>query len=663
MKTAIQIFLKQTRRGTKRLVLQLALLCAAVVFFVVSLNLYANSMRNLQTVEDSYATIATVEFYGNINRQGELVDADAPNSLGLRLVGAKDYDLSPLLNLDCVTGCDLRQRCAAYIPGEQHVKLVGTESTPGVPPGVVEFFDCRDVIRFMLDSDAPVEIPLMVVADDAPSDYISIVLPIRLLGQTVTWLEYPNEITLQIPVIFEKQWPALVDDIRRLNRSDRTDAIVLQPDVEYVMMGITSGYFQWNPATETYTWYCDTVESTQNIGKMPFILNTGLYGQAGRIAYHSMGASVDIDRAPVGNPYGLQRYEDVAEDAQWNELVQCLKYSNCAFPVTLTNNIQRIPAWYKGGMYLQEGRMITKEEYASGAKVCMISAQMAEYQGWQVGDVLDMKYFEFSGYVERSDANYPLTSPWYYRGLEGFFHTGEYEIVGIFGQREVTDLGGAAEEVFYNPWNTIYVPTNSVENAPDEPVQASTLTLYLQNGSIPVFQAAVEALGLTEQKTGEYQLKFSYFDQGYDKIQSGLVEMNKNARLLLGLSAVLLAVTMILMAFLFSRQHKHSAGILRLLGGSRGQAFSAILVCAAAVAAVGGILGTILGGVLTQSVGASILGDTAESAVVALHTGASPALTALSGLGCILLFLALTAVFTATYIGKEPRQLLPESKG
>ena len=76
----------------------------------------------------------------------------------------------------------------------------------------------------------------------------------------------------------------------------------------------------------------------------------------------------------------------------------------------------------------------------------------------------------------------------------------------------------------------------------------------------------------------------------------------------------------------------------------------------------GGALGTILGGALTQSVGASILGD-AETAAVELATGANAALTALSGLGCMVLFLALTAIFTATYIGKEPRALLPEDKG
>ena len=69
----IQIFLKQTRRSTKRLVLQLVLLLAVIAFFVVSLNLYSNSIQNLQTVEDTYTTIATAEFYGYVNEAGELV--------------------------------------------------------------------------------------------------------------------------------------------------------------------------------------------------------------------------------------------------------------------------------------------------------------------------------------------------------------------------------------------------------------------------------------------------------------------------------------------------------------------------------------------------------------------------------------------------------------
>jgi ABC-type antimicrobial peptide transport system permease subunit len=172
----------------------------------------------------------------------------------------------------------------------------------------------------------------------------------------------------------------------------------------------------------------------------------------------------------------------------------------------------------------------------------------------------------------------------------------------------------------------------------------------------------METLGLTDENDGEYTIKFYVDDQGYSKVERSLKEMNRNAKILLGLSSALLAVTMILTAFLFSRQHKHSAGILRMLGGSKKQAFTAILACAAAVVAAGGVVGTILGGALTQSVGASILGDV-KSAAVELATGANAALTALSGLGCMALFLLLTAIFTATYIGKEPRALLPQDKG
>ena len=655
MKTSARIFLKQTRRSTKSLVLQLVLLCVTVAFFVVSLNLYQNSRSNLQTVEGAYKTIATVEIYGNINRQGELVAMDAPDRLGIRLVGASGEILSPLEGIDTVQSVDLRQRYAVYIPGEAPVRHVATKDDIGLRLNTVELFSCNDMIRFKLDREEPLEIPLTVVPDDEPSGIMRIMLPIQLLEQSRTDIQYSDVITLSIPTIFAKQMPELEDDIRRLNRSDRIDSIVLYPDVEYVMMGSVDGYFEWDETIDRYVWVSS---ANAHLSKMSFAPATSLYYEPGKIAYHSMGSSVDIELAMVGNPYGIQRYEDVKNDPDWQKDFLCMEYTNYAFPVTGTKDISGIPAWYKGGMYLQEGRMITDAEYNSGAKVCMISAKMAEYQGWKVGDMLDMHYFAFDAYPERSDATYPLTTPWYYRGLEGFFHTGEYEIIGIFGQREVSDIGDTAEEVFYQPWNTIYVPTNSVENAPEEPVQSSTVTILLENGGIDAFKAAVEELGLTEQKTGQYQLKFSYFDQGYEKIKPGLDEMYENAKILLGLSAVLLLVTMILMTFLFSRQHKQSAGILRLLGGSKGQAFTAILVCAAAVVAAGGVIGTILGGALTQSVGASIMGDV--EAAVELTTGANAALTALTGAGCILLFLLLTAIFTATYIGKEPRALLPK---
>ena len=675
MKTAVQIFLKQTRRGTKRLVLQLVLLCAATAFFVVSLNLYSNSMRNLQTVEDTYTTIATAEFYGFTDERGNLVHPGDESCVGYRWMSVQDYDLSALAALDCVKKIHLRTRAAAYIPGHTEVLFTGGGTTK-IPEDWLYISGTEDVIRFTLDAEEPMVISLTEEPTHPNHKYDYLAFPIRILEQRNPLLVYPDNLTLTV-LVSEDQWnQQFADEIRRLNRSDCTDSITLYPGVEYVMACASGDYWVRDEETGKYIWMYNAYDAAGEGANMQGVslsfFGFGYY-EEWFLRHTSYGIFGDNNRKGLfraGAPFSICRYEDVKDDPEWAAYTQSGLYTASSFPVTLTDDIELIPAWYEDAMYLNEGRLITEEEYESGAKVCMVSAKQAELQGWQIGDTLDMHLYSYNYYKDEailtapdfvmpSGFLYPTT---YLKDCGGFFEEDTYEIVGIYGQKEFDDFGETAEEVFYNPWNVIYIPANAAPNAPEGPIQPSLLTIHLKNGTIDEFKAAVEKLGLTDQEIGEYEIKFSYFDQGYDKIEAGLLEMNSNAKLLLGLSAVLLAVTMLLMAFLFSRQHRHSAGILRLLGGSKGQAFAAILTCAAAVAAAGGILGTILGGALTQSVGASILGNAAKNTTVALHTGASPALTALSGLGCILLFLTLTAVFTATYIGKEPRQLLPENK-
>ena len=662
----ISIFLKQTRRGMRRLVLQLVLLCAATAFFVVSLNLYANSTKNLRTVEDSYTTIAIVEFYGYVNQAGELVSPGDESCVGRHWLSVEDYDFSSLLALNSVEHIDLRTRVGAYIPGQAAI-LKDNTVPPTYPVESVTPFSTNNMIRFVLDAEEPMEILLQEEA------WQRIRLPIRVLDTSNQSLQYPERFTLRITTEVMEEAKRCQQDICRLNRSEASDRLILYPGVEYVMSVKGGSYWQRDEESGVYTWIGDYSGSNSSItlDLYPFDYATDDFLYYNKSGIHASNVS-NISTVLQSMPFPLQRYEDVKDDAVWNECSQAIEYSSHSFTVTLTDDISLIPAWYQDAMYLREGRMMTKEEYKSGAKVCMVSAQMAEYQGWQVGDTLDMHLYAYDGFCDGTSVIYPnfigpqnyIAPSCYLKDCGGFFEEDTYEIVGIFGIREFTDFGDTAEEVFYNPWNAIYIPANAAPDAPQGPIQPSLITIELKNGSIPAFKAAVEELGLTEQKTGAYQLKFSCFDQGYSKIQPGLLEMNKNAKLLLALSGLLLLVTMVQMAFLFSRQHRHSAGILRLLGGSRGQAFSAILACAAAVVFAGGAAGAILGGGLTQSAGASILGDAAESAAVAvtLHTGADPGLTALTARGCMMLFLALVAGFTATYIQKEPRQLLPEDK-
>ncbi len=687
MKTAVQIFLKQTLRGKARLLLNSILLLAVTAFFVVGLNLYYNSTSNLHAIENAYTTLATVGFYGDVDAQGNLVSVSDPSYVAncLMSLTGNAYDLSPLLELDMVTGYDLRPRFAAYIPGVDAIGAAGKEIIDDKSTFYVtneELFPAnpQNVIRFVLAGDEPVEVSLVQIRIPSmpmPVDPQTAVA-VKLLENVRGWDVPEEEILLYFDAYVEEEAAAYAEELRALNGTDDIDKLILYPGVEYIMHVRSAATFlraeDQKMLVFEQNYRVDNLGANPNIWAVkPTQRETPFYQP---FSYKNRSEGVPLYRykkytsAEHYQPFYIQRWDAVQQDpellAHWQWLSQSAVYSGQSFWVTTTNDMESIPAWYAGGMYLNEGRMITEEEYASGARVCMVSARMAQQQGWSVGDTLDMNLYGGHPYTNDTGTWELSRNPLYQKDADGFFDQGTYTIVGIFGQREISNIGENLPEAYYQPWNTIYVPTNSVQNKPEEStwlIQPSTLSLQLKNGSISEFKQAVEELGLTEQKTGQYQLKFSYFDQGYNKIKPGLDEMHRNAKLLLGLSAALLAVTMVLMAFLFSRQHKHSAGILRILGGSKGQAFTAILACAAVVVLAGGVIGTILGGVLTQSVGASTLGDAAESAAVALSTGASPVLTMLSGIGCMVLFLLLTAVFTATYIGKEPRQLLPQDKG
>ena len=677
----IQIFLRQTVRSKAKLCLNLVLLAIATAFFVMSINLFANSAGNLRTVENTYTSIATMEFWGYVNEAGELVHPGDETSVGWKWLSVEDFDLSPLLDIPTVTGIDLRTRVGAYIPGHSEIYLSGTESAIMLDEWV-ELWNTYDVIRFVLDSQEPLTIALNEYSDpDNPFRDQYIDFPIRILEQRNSLLSYPERLTLEI---ISPQWDWLErfsDEIRRLNRSDCADRITLYPGVEYVITCSSGDYWIRDEETGRYVWQYDVENyATENhqikqelfFGPALKIVGSAYY-ETHYMIYNQFGfyRTSDHDGVPRLNvPFAIQRYEDVKDDPQWNAYAQASIYESQSFSVTLTQDISRIPAWYQGAMFLNEGRMITQEEYNIGAKVCMVSAKMAAQQGWQVGDTLEMHLYASNYYNDEAIITAPsnviptkkLIPPIYNKDTEGFFEEDTYTIVGIFGQKEFDDFGETSELVYYNPHNAIYIPANAAPNAPAGPIQPSLITVYLKNGGIATFQQTVEALGLTDFNIGEYQIKFSYFDQGYSKIKPGLDEMNRNAVLLLSLSSVLLLTTMVLLAFLFSQGHKHSAGILRVLGGSKRQAVSAILTCAGLVGSFSSLMGTILGGKLTDTVGARIAGDTANISRVALHVGINPALTVLTGLGCIALFLMLTALFTAGYIGKEPRQLLPQSK-
>lgn len=676
-----KIFLQQLRRGGRRTALYILLLASVTAFFVMSINLYRNSVTNLAAVEDAYSTIAVMELYGDVNLFGELAEPTDDRYIGHRSVEVKGYDFSGAVSADGVIGWDLRTKYGAYIEGET---ALHHKSFP---------MGDADVIHFKLTGDEPVELPIAWDATGASSFFGEETIPLELevLDSAAGCYQYSGKFEAGSITAYRER-EAQSAQVQRLNRSDEADKVILYPGVEYVAsISSTSG---WAPTEKpgVYKFVDDHTWDENGLDPLllpeapaPFRPENLMYGAENlRLAYGRYSEFLTwIDGSEVGQPFPIQRWEDVQSDpemkAYFEGAWEAVKIQASVFNVTLTDDISGVPLYHLGGAYIREGRAITREEYESGAKVCLVSEEQAGYQGWQVGDTLDMSFFIFDGIPNVGGDDWAEQSVWH-KGTEGFFYDDTYEIVGIYAQTPTMGNSGIAKSTLAMAWNTIYIPHNAVENTrplEEQPVHGALLTIWLENGSIDRFLADVEAKGLLEEKAGQYNPSFSFFDQGYSLVQPGLEAMNGTARLLLVLSAVLLAVTCVLLAYFFAQNHRQSVGIFRMLGGSKVESLGAVVVCALLVAAAGAALGGLAGYGLARSVGERILdANLTESASAGgfqafvldasvaekqtMVVQADPGVTAMAAVAALLVTVLLVLGFVLLYIRKEPRELLPK---
>ena len=66
-----KIFIEQRKRSKKTAVYFWLLLIVATAFFVTSMKLYRNSIRNLQISENTCSTLAVIELYGEVDQYGK----------------------------------------------------------------------------------------------------------------------------------------------------------------------------------------------------------------------------------------------------------------------------------------------------------------------------------------------------------------------------------------------------------------------------------------------------------------------------------------------------------------------------------------------------------------------------------------------------------------
>ena len=684
----LSMHLKQLFRKPIRTVLYILVLVLLTAFFCTSLNLYMDSRHNLQLANDTYTTIAIMELYADVDSRGNIISdvTKAEDYAGYHALTVYGYDLEPIITAPSVKKYELRARYGAF--SEDNIAVRYNDKKQAIP------ICSEDIIRFKIvpehqkEAEADKEWNDVEFVDDGryrihtfsfvDSDtHTSRKYNLDIIESAINVFDYEK-----LPILFNISLDNIytttpLTDTNSLMPSaeyaDKPDCIILEPNTEYIasISGLSSSSNTFNAANSLYK------IQTFGVARDKFFRSNYYCYSIGRSEY----VSCDY---PYENPFWIYEYDELKSKPEmlkkYEQIARAYYINSRSFGVMTTNDLTGIPAFHLGNMFIPEGRMITEEEYASGAKVCMISTDLAKLQGWNVGDKIDFSFYEYNNFVNATIWGSRLSPRYTYTDPDHFFDNGEYEIVGTYNVRPLTGTSAVSASAVSVPWNTIYIPEKSLTNAPaeeDRPVTGALLTIWLENGKIEPFIERMNELGITGAKQGDYEARFTFYDQGYSRIQPSLEALSGTAELLLILSSSLLVIAALLLAFFYAQSQKQSIGTMRLLGCSKARAFAAVMLSALIIAVTGALIGAAIGHALTAGVGESIMANAnqtpeeflAFSAYLAESTqvevefalGADAKVSLLTCIAALGLFIAGTLVFVLRYLGKGPRELLPRA--
>lgn len=291
-----------------------------------------------------------------------------------------------------------------------------------------------------------------------------------------------------------------------------------------------------------------------------------------------------------------------------DEIIPACRLNHNSVPVLFTDNVQELSQFCKEESALLEGRMISPEEYETGAAVCMVSAEYARHNGLSVGDTLTLDlykpaYSTESGFWEMG----PQTAAFLYTVCMPLVPenrlnvTRDYTIVGLYS----TPARPMDEDGHGFRGDTVLAPEASapeVADAAEEDTLTPLLnTLVLENGGIDTFEAYMAENGAAN--------RFRYYDYGYSEMKGSIEAMEHNARrlALLGGAVFLVGGAVFLLAG-FARMAPAARG-LRLMGARAGYVAREMLAALLPLMAAGAGIGALLGGALYGRVCEAVLSE------------------------------------------------------
>jgi len=571
--------LKQAFRMPGRMVayfLVTALVCA---FLCIGLNLKQIADGNLQNILDYFNVVALPDFQTYINEHGKAT-ATLQDSVGYLPCKAVGYDLSKLSALPGVVKIDARNQFGACI--NNHQNLLYSER---MQSQTSLRYNGADVVIFQVNSSQAVTVPGVQK---------------KKVGNSTQWL--PSRVSVPVNMLWSAAGRRL--DVSTLNFQNGTDTVYLMEP-----------------------------------GKT-YIVNMGCYGNFSADIYHNPdqiyvqenGAYLMKDDFEFRHKYEpLTEYYDGFWDADMGKYYRqsaeaCYLNGNSMTAIT-TGDLSLIPAWSSGEIYLKQGRLFSEEDYQMGNKVCIVSMHFLKETGWNVGDTIDLSFYETDYILSQYMRNqFSTFDPCVFDNSEVVSRgeTGSFPLDYVFDENVFTIVGAydgnvcfrdEHESYLFNEsmhWTMILFPENSIENQPNVKLSPYMTTIQLEPLMIQKFLAAAQASGLMDQQPYGYQLGLTIDDHGLSNMIAGLESLQQVSRLTLMLASVTAALAVLVLAILHLLQNRKQIAILRSMGVRKGQVTACVLAGILLVCILGSVLGAWCGEKLSEKVVQTILENAQE---------------------------------------------------
>lgn len=324
------------------------------------------------------------------------------------------------------------------------------------------------------------------------------------------------------------------------------------------------------------------------------------------------GETVTISWEEYKERYGIPTIEKLegsvedflAENADWQQALHNIEVNYHTFPIIGVEKLSYIADFARGLARVTQGRDFTKEELESGAKVCILSEQIAQLNGLQVGDTIHPQFYNYDynipyQYYTSEGPNTVMPNAYYYSEGHTEFDGDpvEYTVIGLY--RQDSAWGDARENLYSFTPNTIFVPETSVTSDMDYGTQGVFRTVILKNGCIEEFDAIISQHGFAPKfDSEELEAVFVYYDQGYSQVKESFYGYRELAKQVLIVGVTVYGIILILFLLLYPARQGGALRTMASLGTPRWNRLGHVLLSALGILLPGTVLGCALALVL-----------------------------------------------------------------